>query len=216
MSDDEIGLFEAMFTQRAIRSFKPDPIPREVLEKIVFAATKAPSGGNHQPWAFVVVQDKAARATMAEYAREGFRWMYDNAVKRMQPGDALPFPRLKPMIEGFETIPAIIVVCGVSTPGQQADATQLSGSIFPAVQNLLLAARGLGVGAALTSGWAIPRMADMKTLLGLPDHVMPLAFIPLGYPDKERYGPTTRRPLDEVMHWDTYSDGANTAVAAHR
>jgi len=59
-------------------------------------------------------------------------------------------------------------------------------------------------------------MADMKTLLGLPDHVIPLAFIPLGYPDKERYGPTTRRPLDEVMHWDTYSDGANTAAVAHR
>ena len=216
----EIGLFEAIYSQRAIRSFRPDPVPREVIEQILTAATKAPSGGNSQPWAFVVVQDPVARAEMAGYAREGFQRMYDIAKSRLGPGDPEPFPKLGAMIASFETIPALVVVCGVGDPDRPAgtgfDPSAQAGSVFPAVQNLLLAARGLGVGASLTTGWAKARMPDIRALLALPDHVTPYAFIPLGYPDKERYGPTTRRPLAEVVHWDTYSEKANTAALLHR
>ena len=89
---DQIGLFDAIYTQRAIRSFKTDPIPHDDIVKIIEAATKAPSGANSQPWAFVVVQDKAKIAKMAEYAKEGFEGMRQNALARIQPGDPPPFP----------------------------------------------------------------------------------------------------------------------------
>src|SRR4051812_37395879 len=185
MPENQIGLFDAIYTQRAIRSFKTDPIPHDDIVKIIEAATKAPSGGNSQPWAFVVVQDKAKIAKMAEYAKEGFEGMRQNALARMQPGDPPPFPRLAPMIEAFERIPCLILVCNVNPPGQTGAGN--GGSIFPAVQNLLLAARGMNIGAALTAGWAGKRRADIKDLLGIPENVEPVAFIPMGYPDKERY-----------------------------
>lgn len=219
MADDprtgspEIGLFEAIYTQRAIRSFKPDPVPRELIERIVEAATKAPSGGNSQPWGFVVVQDRAMLDQLAVYAREGFEAMYQAGLARMKPGDPLPFPRLKKMIEAFEVIPAFVIVCAVSPAG--GGAANL-GSVYPAVQNLLLAARGVGLGAALTSGWAAGNMHHIKAMLDLPANVEPVAFIPLGYPDQERYGPTTRRPLSEVIHWDRWTDQPNTAKMSHR
>ena len=216
MSESQIGLFDAIYTQRAIRSYKPDPVPQELILKVIEAATKAPSGGNSQPWAFVVVQDREKRNKLAEYAKEGFAVMYDNALARMKPGDPPPFENLKPMIENFEVIPCIIIACLVRPPGQALGSGNYS-SIFPAVQNLLLAARGLGLGALLSSGWAQKRMPDIREMLDLPDNVEPVAFIPLGYPDKQRYGKTTRRPVEEVTHWDAWEgDKGNSAQVARR
>lgn len=212
----EIGLFEAIYTQRAIRSFRPDPVPREQVERLVEAATKAPSGGNRQPWAFLAIDDRPTLDAMAGFARTGFQAMYDRALAAAQPGDPPPFPRLKPMIESFEQIPLLVLVCAEGTPERPAS-QGMAGSIFPAVQNLLLAARGLGLGAALTTGWAAPSVGEIKELLGLPEHVEPMAFIPVGYLDKENYGPTTRRPVEEVLHWDRWaSDKPNSAVVAYR
>lgn len=210
MDSSDVTLFDAIYTQRAIRSFRPDPIPREIVTRVVEAATKAPSGGNSQPWAFIAVQDPELRKQMAVFARDGFQKMYEMAKARQEPGDPPPFPRLRPMIEAFETIPVLIVACLVNAPSQY-------GSIFPAIQNLLLAARALNIGAALTTGWAMPHNSEIKSLLRLPENVDPVAFIPLGYPDKERYGPTTRRPVDEVLHWDEWIENKpNTAAVVHR
>jgi len=215
MSENQIGLFDAIYTQRAIRSFKSDPVPREDILKIIEAGTKAPSGGNSQPWAFIVVQDRAKLDQMAVYARNGFQGMWEAAKARQQPGDPEPFPRLKPMIESFEQIPCLIIACLVNPPGKTGGGN--GGSIFPAVQNLLLAARGLGLGAALTAGWAGRNGDDIRKLLSIPENVEPVAYIPLGYPDKERYGKTTRRPVDEVTHWDGWEgEKANSATLAHR
>lgn len=214
--DGDINLFEAMYTQRAIRSFKPDPIDRSMVERMVEAATKAPSGANRQPWAFLAIDDRETLDELAAFARIGFERMYERALASSRPGDPPPFPRLKPMIESFERIPLLIIVCAVGTPEQPASAA-MAGSVFPAVQNLLLAARGLGLGAALTTGWAAPSLAEIKTLLGLPDHAEPMAFIPVGLPDRERYGPTTRRPVGEVLHWGRWEEGKpNSALAVYR
>jgi nitroreductase len=213
MSENQIGLFDAIYTQRAIRSFKPGPVPREAIIKIIEAGTKAPSGGNSQPWAFVVIQEAATRAKMAEYARHGFEALYAGALARMKPGDPAPMARLKLMIEAFEQIPCLIIACLVHPPGGSGN----YGSIYPAVQNMLLAARGLGLGAALTSGWASRDMPQIKDLLGIPENVEPVVFMPLGYPDKERYGKTTRRPWSEVTHWEKWEgEKPNSAQAAHR
>ncbi len=209
MSD--IGLFEAIYSQRAIRSFKPDPVPDELIEKVVEAATKAPSGGNSQPWAFIVVRDTETRAELASIARRTFDGMYQAALGRAQPGDPPPFPKLKVMVDHLDDIPVWIAVCS-TMPGPGA-----YGSIFPAVQNLLLAARGLGLGAVLTGLLGGPSVEATKKALAIPEDVEPVAFIPLGYPDKERYGPTTRRPLSEVLHWERWEDGKeNTAKRPYR
>lgn len=210
MSDGDLSLFDAIYSQRAIRSFRPDPIPRAIVTRIVEAATKAPSGGNSQPWGFIAVQDPALRKELAVFARDGFQRMSERAAFRRQPGDPPPYPRLAPMIAAFEQIPLVIVACLVDAPGQY-------GSIYPAIQNLLLAARALNVGAVLTSGWAQAHKSEIKALLKLPENVEPVAYIPLGYPAREHYGPTTRRPVDDVLHWDRWTVGKpNTAATAHR
>src|ERR1700728_4163239 len=129
---NEIGLFEAMYSQRAIRSFKPDEIPEEAILRIVEAATKAPSGGNMQPWAFIVVRDAAMRGSLAEIARDTFNAMYKGALARAEPVDAPPFPRLKPMIESIELIPTWVIVCTVLPEGMQPEnAPMLAGSVYP-------------------------------------------------------------------------------------
>jgi len=92
-----------------------------------------------------------------------------------------------------------------------------SSQMIPRGQNMLLAARGLGIGAALTAGWAGKRRADIKALLGIPENVEPLGFPSMGYPDKERYGKTSRRPVAEVTHWDQWEgEKPNSATVAHR
>lgn len=216
MSEDEIGLFEAMFTQRAIRRFKSEPVPQELLERVLTAATKAPSGGNMQPWAFVVVRDPETLRAAAEIARRRFARLYEHALARQQPGDPPPMPNLKRMIDEIDLIPSWIIVCADAPPGVPPE--QLQGSVYPAVQNLLLAARGVGLGAVLTGLLAGDEPGGVRELLGLPDHVLPIAFIPIGYPaDGVRYGPTTRRPLSEVVHWDRWDAAkANTATVSHR
>src|SRR5581483_5216470 len=163
MREGDIGLFEAIYTQRAIRSFKPEPVSDDVIRRLIEAASKAPSAGNVQPWSFVVVRDKAMIVAIGAYARKAFETMYDRALARAKPGDEQPYPRLKPMVESFEAIPAIVFPCLVK-PVESAGPPQYS-SIFPAVQNLLLAARGLGLGAVITAGIAMPYVNEIKELL---------------------------------------------------
>jgi nitroreductase len=212
---DDIGLFEAIYTQRAIRSYKPDPVPREVLEKVLEAATKAPSGANSQPWAFVVVTDEEERHALNDIARGQFEKMYAGALARQQPGDPPPMPNLKAMMDTIDSIPVWVIVCSTAPQTNQGPTWGRYGSIFPAVQNLLLAARGLGLGSLLSGllGNDIPRL---KEITGIPDEVEPICYIPLGYPDKQHFGPTTRRPIAEVVHWDKWSDKENSAKIAYR
>jgi nitroreductase len=106
------------------------------------------------------------------------------------------------MVENFEAIPAIIFPCLVK-PEEATGPPQYS-SIFPAVQNLLLAARGLGLGAVITAGIAMPYINEVKELLHTPLNVEPVALIPIGWPDKERYGKTTRKPVEEISHWEAW------------
>lgn len=213
---DEVGLFEAIFTQRAIRRFQPTPVPTELLERVVEAATKAPSGANMQPWAFLVVRDPDQLAALHEIARRTFEKLYAGALSRQQPGDKPPMPALKRMVDEIDNITSWIIPC--TDPGPRAPAAMLQASIYPAVQNLLLAARGLGLGAVLTLLMGGDELPATKEVLDLPDNVDPVAFIPIGYPAEGLgYGPTTRRPLSEVLHWDRWDpDRSSTAAIAYR
>lgn len=195
---DEIGLFEAIHTQRAIRYFKPDPVPRELLDKILEAASKAPSGTNRQMWHFVIVQDAELRRKLADFYRRAGRtalpnlqWLADVNPRILRSATHL--------VEHMDDAPVLLLACI-----EHGGSTNLTtgSSIYPAVQNILLAARGLGIASALTT-FHKQYEDEVKALLGIPDNVETAALLPIGYPaEGARYGPTRRKPLDEVTHWD--------------
>ncbi len=193
---DEIGLFEALYTQRAIRYFKPDPVPDEMVHKLIEAGTKAPSGGNRQGWKFLVIRDQETRNAIAGYYEQGWEHAYGSA--NPNPPDIQSHVRRSAdhLARTMAEVPVLIMACiehdgGPSTLGR-------GGSIFPSVQNILLAARALGLGSCLTS--LHKRYEDeIKELLNIPDNVETVALLPIGFPaDNARYGPTRRAPVEEV------------------
>jgi nitroreductase len=192
--------FEVVTTQRAIRHFKPDPVPDAVLRQILDAAICAPSGGNRQGWRFLVIRDPKTRARLGDLYRECALELLNLPYYR----DAASVPPDSPagrmmasarhLIEHFHEVPVLILACSV-TDGLAPTITTGS-SIYPAVQNILLAARALGIGTCLTT---IHRFRDqaVKELLGIPADVETAALIPLGYPLR-KFGRPPRRPVEEV------------------
>ena len=204
---DEIGLFEAMYTQKALRRLKPDPVPEDLIRKLIDAAIRAPSGGNRQPWAFVVIRDAETKRKIGEWYRDAWDKTYGAIPQETRDQFEGSFARTYRSAEHLAfhlaEAPVHILVCthGVPVPGNAASASQY-GSIFPAVQNLLLAARGLELGASLTTLHKLHE-AEVKELLGIPNDVETVALIPVGYP-KGKYGPAERRPVEEVMYHERW------------
>jgi len=229
-------ILSVMATMRAMRRLKPDPVPREVLEDIVRAATWAPSGSDAQHYAFVVVTDRAKMAELGDLWRDvvdTYAALMGRAVPAMVDGrHARMADALRYQAEHFDQTPVVIAACyrrsgiGMSDlldlPGnvelvRALGATRLrhllagaraagglaeASSIYPAVQNLLLAARAHGLGATLTV-WHLFREADFRRVLGVPkDHGI-YALVPMGYP-MGRFGPVRRRPVGDVLHWDRW------------
>lgn len=194
-------------SQRALRRLKPDPVPEDVLLGLLDLAIRAPSGTNKQNWDFVVVRDRAIVAEFARLNRQAFQLGEKVGYLNVPDGN----PVKKRMVESvmyqaehFHEIPVLIVPCLRSwiPPFPFIATSSCFGSIYPAVQNLLLAARAAGLGAALIT---VPLWNQFKAkrLLGLPWNVTPCCMIPLGYTD-EQYTPNKRRSVTEVVHWDRY------------
>ena len=191
-------LGEAIFTLRAIRKLQPDPIPEADLHHILEATIQAPNGGNLQPWHYLVVQDPDARAAFAPLYREAW-W-----AKRSDEGydaDSLPerYAGARQLADEIGDAPVLVLVCAL------AKGAAAAGSIIPSVQNLLLAARGLGVGGTITT--LHPSVEDrVHDLFAIPPTVQIVYCVPLGYP-RGRFGPVTRKPLAEVTSWDRWGQG---------
>lgn len=203
-------LEEAMRTQRAVRRLKPDPVDDALVLHLIELALKAPTGSNAQSWEFVVVKDPAVKATLGRYNRGAAR-LYLGVQRRVatRAGDA----RMLRLIDAvqwqadhFAEIPVVIVAClrGVVPLWPPIAVASLYGSIFPSVQNLLLAARAAGLGATLITLPLWSRFLARRAL-GLPWNVTPCAVVPLGWPIG-RYGPVTRRPVGEVVSVDRYGN----------
>ena len=199
---DEIGLFEAIYSQRAIREFKSDPVPDEVVHRLIEAATKAPSGSNRQGWKFLVIRDLELKRKIGEYynlARNS-RYGADASL-----GSNVPARRRAAsdyMAEHLHEVPVVVLAC-VEHDGSTSTMSR-GGSIYPAVQNFLLAARGLGLGSVITSLHKRYEQ-EIKTMLGIPDNVETAALLPLGYPaDGVNYGPTKRAPVSQVTFYDRW------------
>jgi len=211
-------LRDAMSTLRAVRRLRPDPIPEDAIERILQAATWAPTGGNVQPWRVVVVRDEATRAEMATcYAR---RWG-TYAEGRADVVTKLPEPartRTQKMLaagdhlaENFAACPVLLVFC--FAPAQMtitdADLGRPSivggASVYPAVQNALLACRDEGIGCTLTTLLCADE-EQMRPLIGMPADWYTACVVPIGLPVGGGHGPITRRPVSSLAfadRWDT-------------
>ena len=204
-----IDLFDAIHSARALRRLKPDPVPDEIITRIIDAAIRAPSGSNEQKWVFVVVTDPEQRRKVAEIYRraaEKARLADYVAAKFQSPGGNERQKRLiaKSVIylaEHMDVPPVLIVAClnsGPSPWGRGADRmARLEGaSIYPAVQNIILAARAFGLGTVLTTLHVILE-DELKSILGLPPEITTWALLPVGYPEG-KHGPVSRKPVQEV------------------
>ena len=200
-------LFEVMSTQRAMRRLKPDPVPDSAIRQILSMAVYAPSGGNRQSWSFVVVRDPAKRARLGELYRGAWGELsklpyYAAAAK--EPPDS-PAGKLlasaRHLSEHLGEAPVLILACIALEQGASPTLTT-GASIYPAVQNLMLAARELGIGTCLTTIHKY-RDKEVKELLGIPAHVETAALIPLGYP-RGRFARPARRPVQEVAYADAW------------
>ena len=186
-----IDLFETINTQRGIRRFKPDPVPRELITRLLRAAIKAPSGGVRQGWSFIVIRDQETKDKIGELYRTGDRFSITpeltGQVRRV-------YGAAQYLEDHMEDVPAFILAC----IEMNANGTFSAASIYPAVQNILLAARGLGLGCCLTTRQTRFE-EDIKQLINIPDDVATAALLPLGFPaEGVGYGPTRRRALEEV------------------
>lgn len=231
-------LFDMMWTCRAMRRFKPDPVPEEVLLSLVDAALHGPSGSNAQNWRFVIVRERSQKEKIQKIWRKTWGFYLETfATAGLRPGEtAEQHEKLTrvgtELADRLADVPALILVCvardelvakalaspatlgklvrhfGVGGTVRMARSmSRISGladgsTAYPAVQNILLAARALGLGAVLTTQhFFVP--GEFEAVVGLPSTVTLAAVIPVGYP-KGKFGPVTRPDPRAVVSWDRY------------
>ncbi|MGE0827067.1 MAG: nitroreductase family protein [Candidatus Binatia bacterium] len=210
----EPGIFEIIYSTRAMRRLKPDPIPEETLKKIVDAGIRAPSGGNVQEWAFILVRDPELKKFIRDHYWN--TWQQIRSQESFSMED-LPAPAQRmlnaaaDLAANLDEAPVLLLACNhkeyapiakLNVP--RASLLAVHGSIFPAVQNILLACRALGVGATLTTIHSFFE-DKLKQKLGVPDNMEVAAMIPMGYP-RGKFGPVSRNPVEEVIHWDRWGN----------
>ncbi len=212
----ELGLLDGLATTRAIRRLRPDPIPETDLSTMLWHATRAPSGTNRQPTRWVVLRNTPETATARGIIAEGFAdgWGTKADDANYRSGSALdPETRkgrqmaaMEHLVANVEHAPVIIIPVLL----RHRPPNPLEGaSVYPAVQNLLLAARALGYGGVLT-GWHRSVEDRLAAELGLPDNAAIMGIVPLGRPEGQ-HGPVRRLPLADVVfdgRWDVSADWA--------
>ncbi|HUF52837.1 MAG TPA: nitroreductase family protein [Dehalococcoidia bacterium] len=199
-----MDLYEAIYSLRAMRRLKTDPVPEEMIWKVLDAAIRAPSGGNRQPWNFIVVTDLEKKRKIAEWYLDGWEKMYGAAGGAME-GDndlARTLRSADHLARNLAEVP-VFVIPTVRVEGTAA-VSGTGSSIFPAVQNLMLAARAEGLGTTLTTLHKTHE-AEVKELLGIPDGVETMCLIPMGWP-KGKFGGGPRMPVEQVTYWEGWGE----------
>jgi nitroreductase len=212
-----VDFFDVVTTTRAIRRYRPDPIPEDDLAQIFFAATRAPSGSNSQPFRFLVLRDGPKATEARRILGESFRTMW--ATKRSADGYDqgsgldLSSPKgrmagsMQHFVDHIDQAPVIVLACVCHR--HNAHFTE-GASVYPACQNLLLAARALGYGGVITM-WHQAVASQLTDLLAIPDEASIAATIPLGRP-VGNHGPVRRRPLADLISEDTWTTPAPRAI----
>jgi nitroreductase len=214
---DDISLLEGMATTRAIRRFLPDPIPDDDLATMLWHASRAPSGSNRQPFRFLVLRDgpraRDARALLGESFRSEWATKRGSDGYDMGSGADTSSPKarmaraMQQFVDRFEETPVVVLACHEPyrplTPFDGAN-------VYPACQNLLLAARALGYGGVMTM-WHVLVDGQLRAALGIPEEVFIAATVAIGRPEGAQ-GPVRRRPLSEVVFEDGWGEPAVWAV----
>jgi nitroreductase len=205
---EPLTLLDGLATTRSIRRYTDDPVPDDDLAAILWHAGRAPSGSNRQPFRFLTLRDGPSAVAAKRLLGDAFRAGWE--AKRI--GDAYRPSRfadsMQHYVDHFEQIPVVVLVCLERYRGP----TVVEGaSVYPACQNLLLAARALGYGGALTM-WHLGIELELRELLDIPDDVVLSACITLGVP-QGRHGPVKRKPLDEITFDGRWGERAAWAIA---
>lgn len=213
---DDIGLLDGMATTRAIRRYRDEPVSDEDLATILFSATRAPTGSNRQGFRFVVLRDgpKAdeAKGLLGRTFRDGWSRKRESDGYDEGSGVADDSPKarmaraMQHFVDHFERTPVVILACVKARHEGILD----GASIYPACQNILLAARALGYGGVLT-GWHRLVEDELRALLAIPDEFRLAGTIPLGRPEGN-HGPVRRRPMAELVYDDGWGQAAPWAV----
>lgn len=193
-----MDVFEAMSTCRAIRYLKPDPVPDELVEKCIWAATRAPSPGNSQGWDFVVLtdRDKVAAIGAEIDARMSARVA---GMTRTDKTSRLILDGTANLVQAIKDCPVLILVCGKAVYPPSAPREDFVWSaLYPAAQNLIVAARALGLGTTFTT-FHHAAEGVIREVCGLPDDVYIGCMIPMGWP-AANFGPVKRLPTETFIH----------------
>ncbi len=217
LPSDTVGLIEGIATTRAIRRYRDEPVPPDALRAMLFAATRAPSGSNRQPFRLLVLTDGpragaakrliggAARAAWAA-KRAGDGYDLGSGID-VQSRKARTARAMQHYVDEFDRVPVLVLACLV----RYRDQTPSEGaSVYPACQNLLLAARALGYGGVMT-GWHAGVEEQLRELLSIPDGVAIASTITLGKPEGS-HGPVRRRPMSELVFDGEWGEPAAWAV----
>lgn len=196
-----MDFFEVAGTQRAMRRLKPDDVSDDDLWKILRTALMAPSGGNRQGWNFVVVRDAEKKRRIGEWYLEAWDRAYGPARDAMlaNEGSAKMFRSADHLARHIAEVPVLIFA---TLRKEQFSGSERGASIYPAVQNLMLAARAIGLGTTLTTLHKLHE-EDVKRLLGIPDDIETMAMIPVGWP-RGKFGPPNRLPAEKVVYWESW------------
>jgi nitroreductase len=214
----EVGLYEAMSTLRAVRRLRPDPIPDGVLRRVLEAASWAPTGGNAQPWRVVVVKDAEKKRRLGElYATRWHAYSeYHRGLMEKAPEEAKR--KAEKMLaagdylaDHFGETPAVLFFCfnpknmAITDAKQDRPSVVGGGSVYPAVQNALLACRAEGLGCVLTT-LLCECEPEVRELLAIPDPWYTAAAVPIGYPVLRGHGPLSRRPVEKLAFADAWGE----------
>ena len=210
----EYDFYRAASTLRAVRKLKPDPIPEAMLRRVLKAATWAPSGGNRQPWRVIAVRDPAIKQRFAELYRT--RWSAYTEPYRAR-FDALPASVQGAVTAGdylgehLHETPVVAVFCfdpnGLAITDAKLDRPSVvgGGSLYPAVQNVLLACRAEGLGCVLTTLLCADE-PEIRKLLEIPEPWATYAHVPIGWPVGRGHGPINRRSVESVTYADRFGE----------
>ena len=210
--EDNPGFFDLVGNVRAMRRLKPNPVPRELLERVLEAGVQAPSGQNTQPWSFLVLQGTEEKAWFAERYREAIETRSGGRINPAPADDSRLARQMRAMryqIDHMHEFPVLLVICGkrdwpfrVPPEERVGLAPPNYGAVYPCVQNILLACRAVGLGAALTTMHQVFE-SDMCERFGIPESYGIVVTMPIGYPIGH-FGPVRRKPAAGVTYYDAW------------
>lgn len=201
--NDGMNVLEAMETCTAMRYFKDEPVPRDVLEKLVYAATRASNPGNSQGWAFLVIDDPAIKEPVGDKVLQGMAPFFANRPAGRDGVEERMLVGAEHLASNFAKVPAWIVCMGRKVyPPHDPQDSFMHSTVYPAAQNLIVAARSLGLGTCFTTfpGQAEPQI---RALCNVPEDLHLFVYVAVGYPERQ-FMPVKRKPIEEVVTWNRF------------